>query len=239
MVLNVLVMGEIGSGKSSVVNLLVGRNVAEISSGTGVCTLKTTRHEATVESMKVHIWEVKGFNEPDSNTGKNLGKDTATLGMELGPILNADADAKVDVILLCMLGPKVKMTTTRIFESVSNVLGRHIPIVSVVTGLELEKENIKNWWDRNQKPLTRMGLQGTEHACITGLQGTKYAAISKKSRESLVSILEDQYSRGGNTISLESVLKEHIRQNGGYKKRTLMKQFKLDEGVAQRLLQRD
>lgn len=54
-VLKVMVLGEIGVGKSSVINLIVGGNVAKVSPNAEVCTRRTTKYEATVESMKVHI----------------------------------------------------------------------------------------------------------------------------------------------------------------------------------------
>ncbi|KAI6120060.1 hypothetical protein EDD17DRAFT_1623631 [Pisolithus thermaeus] len=54
-VLTVMVLGEIGVGKSSVVNLIVGEYVAGCSPDVEVCTRGTTKHEATVESMKLHI----------------------------------------------------------------------------------------------------------------------------------------------------------------------------------------
>ncbi|KAI6106842.1 hypothetical protein EV401DRAFT_2006509 [Pisolithus croceorrhizus] len=64
--LNVLVLGEIGSGKSSVVNLLVGEAVAKVSPDAGPCTLRTIRHETTIQMQEtwttVHIREVVGFN---------------------------------------------------------------------------------------------------------------------------------------------------------------------------------
>lgn len=238
--LSVLVMGETGSGKSSVVNLLVGENVAEVSSGASVCTPKTVKHEATISievegqetQIKVHIWEVGGFNQPETKAGKT---PTTALDMELGPILQVNGS--VDVVLFCMQGPKLKITTTRIFEYVNGVLGGHVPIVPVITKLEWEKENMENWWDRNGERLENMGLNGTGHACITGLQDTKYEAKSAESRASLVSILKGQYSPGRKSTSLEYILKKLVHENPReYNKKTLVKRFKLDPAVAKRLL---
>ncbi|KAI6011285.1 hypothetical protein EDC04DRAFT_778123 [Pisolithus marmoratus] len=233
--LTVLVMGETGSGKSSVVNLLAGENVAEVSSGVNVCTAKTIRHEATIEGqaarMEVDIWEVGGFNQPEAKPGKNF---EMSFDVELGPILQANA--KVDVILFCMQGPKLKMTTTRIFEYVNNIFGGRVTVVPVITNLERERENMENWWDRNGERVRNMGLGGTEHACITGLQGARYETKSAESRTSLVSILEGQCSSNQDSISLEFALREHVRQDGGYSKKMLMKRFKVDAATAKRLL---
>ncbi|KAI6156034.1 hypothetical protein EDD17DRAFT_1489955 [Pisolithus thermaeus] len=235
--LTVLVMGETGSGKSSVVNLLVGTKVAEVSPDARPCTLKTVKYEATIRGrraqMSVHIWEVRGFNQPVERSKNN--PETA-LDVDLDLILQANAS--VDVILFCARGPRLKLTTTGIFQSVNRVFGEHVTIVPVITSLELET-NIEGWWERNSVQVNRIlvGLRGTEHACITGLQGARYEAKSAESRMSLVSILEGRYSSRQNSVSLESVLREDVRRNGGQdKKDYAKKRFKLRTNAAARRL---
>ncbi|KAI6104847.1 hypothetical protein EDD16DRAFT_1492265 [Pisolithus croceorrhizus] len=235
--LNVLVMGEVGSGKSSVVNLLVGKEVAKVSSDAGACTLRTVKHETTIQVQEtwttVHIWEVAGLNQPEEVAANDSG---TTLDMDLGPILKAKAS--IDIILFCMQSSRLKNAPKQIFESVNKVFGRCVAIVLVITNLEREKENMENWWDRNGERVRRvLGLGETEHACITGLQDAKYEAKSTESRTSLVSILEGRCSSHQDSVSLESVLKDHVRQNGGYHKKSYaMKRFKLDAATAKRLV---
>ncbi|KAI6018392.1 hypothetical protein EDC04DRAFT_454647 [Pisolithus marmoratus] len=205
---NVLVMGETGSGKSSVVNLLVGTKVAEVSNEASACTTKTIGHTATIQGkttpMKMHIWEVVGFNQPEDRYGK-------ALDMDLDPIFQANA--RVDVILFCMQGSRLRNTPTRIFEHLNNVLGGRI-VVPVITNLERE-EDMESWWGKyGDRVGTCMGLSGTEHACITGLQDRKYEAKSMQSRALLISILEGRYSLHQNSIPAESILGEHVPQNG-------------------------
>ncbi|KAI6114558.1 hypothetical protein F5141DRAFT_717747 [Pisolithus sp. B1] len=210
---NILVMGEIGSGKSSVVNLLVGKKVTEVSPDAGPCTLKTIRHEATIQVQEtwktVHIWEVVGFNQPEEMTGKDSG---TALDMDLDPILQAKAS--VDVVLFCIQGSRIKNAPTRIIESVNNVFRRCVTIVPVINCLEREK-NMEDWWDRNGERVKSMGLGETEHACITGLQEEKYKDKAMQSRTSLVAILEQRYSSSEASITLESILGEHVARNGG------------------------
>ncbi|KAI5995124.1 hypothetical protein EDD15DRAFT_2366052 [Pisolithus albus] len=136
--LNVLVMGEIGSGKSSVINLLIGKTVAKVSPDAEPCTLKTVRHEATIQVQEalttVHIWEVVGFNQPEDMTGKGSGM---TLDVDLDPILQAKAS--VDVIFFCMQGSRLKNAPTRVVKHINDVSGGRITIVPVITNLEREK----------------------------------------------------------------------------------------------------
>ncbi|KAI5988331.1 hypothetical protein EDD15DRAFT_2172651, partial [Pisolithus albus] len=101
--------GREGSGKSSVINLLVGKTVAKVSPDAEARTLKTVRHGATIQVQEtlttVHIWEVLGFNQPEDMTGK--GSEMA-LDVDLDPILQAKAS--VDVIMFCMQGSRLKST---------------------------------------------------------------------------------------------------------------------------------
>ncbi|KAI6131134.1 hypothetical protein EDD16DRAFT_1853154 [Pisolithus croceorrhizus] len=211
--LNVLVMGEVGSGKSSVVNLLVGKNVAKVSPDAEACTLKTVKHETTIQVQEtqttVHIWEVVGFNQPEEMTGRGSG---TTLDMDLEPVLRAKAS--VDVILFCIHGSRLKNAPTRVVEYISNVSGGCITIVPVITRLEREK-NMEDWWDRNGQGVKNKGLGETQHACITGLQDAKYKDKAMQSRASLVAILERRYLSPQDSITLESILGEHIARNGG------------------------
>ncbi|KAI6107683.1 hypothetical protein EDD16DRAFT_1712192 [Pisolithus croceorrhizus] len=211
--LNVLVMGEIGSGKSAVVNLLVGKEVAKVSPHAWPCTLRTIRHETTIQMQEtwttVHIWEVVGFNQPEEMTRKDSG---TALDMDLDPLLQAKAG--VDVVLFCIRGSRLKNAPTRIIGSVSNVFRRCVPVVPVINCLERER-NTEDWWDRNVERVKSMGLGETEHACITGLQDVKYKDKAMQSRASLVAILERRYLSPQDSITLESILGEHIAQNGG------------------------
>ncbi|KAI6114557.1 hypothetical protein F5141DRAFT_1001773 [Pisolithus sp. B1] len=205
-VLTVMVLGEIGVGKSSVVNLIVGEYVTGCSSDVEVCTRRTTRHEATVESMKVHIWEVSGFNKPE-----DLKKNAPDIEDKFGPIL--EAKASVNIILFCMRGQKVTATTKRIFELIHGIFKKRIPIVLVINHLERERD-MEDWWRRNQGTLGT-SMSGTRHVCVTGLRVNVDKEKSRTSREQLVAVLRSEYpSRERTVVPLESALRGHLRGSG-------------------------
>ncbi|KAI6103330.1 hypothetical protein EDD16DRAFT_1793010 [Pisolithus croceorrhizus] len=190
------VAGEIGSGKSSVVNLLVREAAAKVSPGAGPCTLRTVRHETTIQVQEtwttVHIREVVGFNQPEETTGKHSG---AALDMDLDSI--HQAKATVDVVLFCIRGSRLKNAPTRIIESVNNLLRRYVTVVPVINCLEREK-NMEG------------GGTGTGNELKHGLRDK-----ALQSRTSLVAILERRYLSLQDSVTLESILGEHIAQNGG------------------------
>ncbi|KAI6011283.1 P-loop containing nucleoside triphosphate hydrolase protein [Pisolithus marmoratus] len=208
-VLSVMVLGEIGVGKSSVVNLITREDIAKVSADTEVCTRFTTRHEVTVESMKVHIWEVSGFNRPK----EDLKRNATDFKERLGPIL--EAKASIDVILLCMRGQKLTVVTERIFKLIDDIFGQSIPIVLVINHLEREEE-MEDWWTRNRDKLgASMSRTRHRHVCVTGLQDEEYQEKSRKSREELVAILQSKYpSRGYANVPLESALNDYLKRTG-------------------------
>ncbi|KAI6156070.1 P-loop containing nucleoside triphosphate hydrolase protein [Pisolithus thermaeus] len=177
-VLSVMVLGETGVGKSSVINLIVGENIARDSSNVEVCTRHTTRYAATVESMRMHIWEVSGFNQSDRDLRQNAF-DTED---KFRPML--EARARVNVILFCMRGQKLTVTTKQIFERIHGIFERQIPIVLVINHLERERD-MEDWWRRNRDRLGT-SMSGTRHVCVTGLRNQEN---SRRSREQLVAVL--------------------------------------------------
>ncbi|KAI6106846.1 hypothetical protein EV401DRAFT_2077585 [Pisolithus croceorrhizus] len=90
-VLTVMVLGEIGVVKSAVVNLIVGGDITRDSPDAEVCMRHTTRYEATMESMKVQIWEVFGFNQLKKDPKKNA----PDVEEKFRPILEAKANVNV------------------------------------------------------------------------------------------------------------------------------------------------
>ncbi|KAI6015415.1 hypothetical protein PISMIDRAFT_685796 [Pisolithus microcarpus 441] len=60
-----------------------------------------------------------------------------------------------------------------------------------------------------------MGLGETAHACIIGLQDEKHKDKSTQCRTSLVATLERRWLSPQDSVPLESILGEHVAQNGG------------------------
>ncbi|KAI6159898.1 hypothetical protein EDD17DRAFT_1837424 [Pisolithus thermaeus] len=197
--LNVLVLGEIGSGKSSVVNLLVGEAVAKTrdddpdagdlddSAYPGSCGIQLTG----------------GDDRERFRHGTRYGSGSHTSGQ---------SQRRCRLFLHTRVKTKERAYTD--YESVNNVFRRCVAVVPVINCLERQK-NMEDWWNRNGERVKSIGLGETEHACITGLQDAKYKDKAMQSRMSLVAILERRYLSPQDSVTLESILGEHIAQNGG------------------------
>ncbi|KAI6103317.1 hypothetical protein EDD16DRAFT_1700559 [Pisolithus croceorrhizus] len=138
-----MLVGETGIGKNSVVNLIVGEDITRDSPDAEVCTHRTTRYEATMESMKMHIWEGSGFDQPKKDPEKNA----PDIEEKFRPIL--EAKASVNVVLFCMRVQKLTSMTMRIFELIHGMFEKFTPIVLVINRLERERDMV-DWWRRNK-----------------------------------------------------------------------------------------
>jgi len=231
--LNVLIIGETGVGKSSVVNLIAGRDRAKVSPDCNVCTKKTTRYDMTIDSMPLHVWEIVGFNQPTD--GKNAAdKDISMQDVDLGTILSHDETATVDVVLFCMRGERVRGITKKILDFVKNMFWDQVPIVLVINHLEL-KENMEEWWGQNGGALrTENGFEGIGHVCVTGLRDHhKY----KQSQEAILAQLRAHHYGARGNKTLESIFLTYLRGHLSQKqnlKETLEKRYKIDTLTARR-----
>ncbi|KAI6120058.1 hypothetical protein EV401DRAFT_2070917 [Pisolithus croceorrhizus] len=217
-VLTVTVLGEIGVVKSAVVNLIVGEDITRDSPDAEVCMRHTTRYEATMESMKVHIWEVSGFNQPKKDPKKNA----PDVEEKFRPIL--EAKASVNVVLFCMRGQKLTSMTMRIFELIHGMFEKCTPIVLDINHLERERD-MEDWWRRNK---SRLGtsMDGARHVCVTGPHDAWHEGKWRESREKLVAALSEyEHSRGRTAVPLEPALRDCLggsgRTDGGWLTRLL------------------
>ncbi|KAF8554582.1 hypothetical protein OG21DRAFT_1508705 [Imleria badia] len=61
--LHVAVVGNTGVGKSTLVNVLKGKEIAKVDNNVIPCTARTTPYEMEVGRTKYCIWDTRGLNE--------------------------------------------------------------------------------------------------------------------------------------------------------------------------------
>ncbi|KIK27898.1 hypothetical protein PISMIDRAFT_674209, partial [Pisolithus microcarpus 441] len=133
--LNIILFGETGVGKSSVINLIAERSVAEVSPDADGCTMNSTDYQFTIGSRKITIWDTVGLEEPQMGIN---GYYTAIV-KAYSLIQKLSKAGGVDLLLFCIRGNRVTATTQSNYRLFYEVLcDKQVPIALVITHLERE-----------------------------------------------------------------------------------------------------
>ena len=109
---HVALAGNTGVGKSTLVNVLKGKEIAEVNNNVRPCTTRTTKYEVVEGGTTYCIWDTRGLNE---------GSEKAVLptlrkfvGILPGPErdlknLLRGKNPKVSLVLLCIEAKKIRV----------------------------------------------------------------------------------------------------------------------------------
>jgi len=162
---NVIVFGESGAGKSSVINMIAGEQIVESSSSATSGTFEGNPYSVEIDGMQLKLWDTSGIN--DGNRSEVVTKQAVG---NLHGLIQRLEDG-VSLLVFCVRGPRINDTVIenyRIFHSV--FCQRKVPVVLVVTGLEQE-EPMDAWWPANEAIFRRQEILFAGHACVTATKG--------------------------------------------------------------------
>ena len=242
---NVVLFGETGVGKSSVINLIARKEIASVSSDVSGCTMQHRRYKISFDNMNFTIFDTIGLEQPQ--IGANGYLKTMEKAYEL--INELSAAGGVHLLLFCMRGGRMTATTQSNYKLFCECLcNTKVPIALVFTGLEGEAE-MEDWWTRNKTHLEHYGIQSDGHACVTAVQGETPAEEQKykESQETIRRLLKS-CSHKGKAFSPESrswfpriarQMKEFVPAKKSPKKKDVMKVLthscKLDADTAKKI----
>ncbi|KAF8557124.1 hypothetical protein OG21DRAFT_1505755 [Imleria badia] len=185
--INVVVIGEAGVGKSSVINLIAQQELAKVSSDVDACTMQCTRYNIYIDNMDFSIFDTICLGESPMGVSGYL--EAIEKAYEF--VVKLRAAGGIHLLLFCMRGGKIRAVTLNnyrlFFERVCNT---KVPIALVFTGLEGEVE-MEDWWTRNKSHIEHYGIKSNGHACITAVQDDtpgddlKYTESQRRIRELL------------------------------------------------------
>ena len=173
---NVVLLGESGVGKSSVINLMAHCHVAETSSGIKACTQKAQPYFFTLSSqIPLCIIDTPGIDATDN---------------VIDVIKSLPNTQDIDLLLFCVKGGRFTDSTERAHYLISELLRRHrVPLALVVTHLE-EEDIMEDWWRCNEQTIKTFGICPVGHACVTARPADEmYAAQRVQSRRALARLL--------------------------------------------------
>ena len=164
---NIIVFGQTGAGKSSVVNLMAGQQRARTSSSTERCTMHWEAHSIVIDGSTFRVFDTIGLEEHQ-------------LGMEeyLDAIENAYTLIKklkdeggIHLLLFCVRAGRLTSTILenyRLFYEC--ICEKKVPIILVLTGFERE-QNMDDWWYKYKLTFDKYGIVLDGHACINAANG--------------------------------------------------------------------
>jgi len=162
----VVVFGETGVGKSSIINMIAERDVAETTSNAKGCTFQSTPHNVEIAGKVITLWDTAGLNE--GNKGKVVAKDAV---VNLCCLLRGLKDG-VSLLVYCVRGRIKETTAGNYLLFFQAICQSNVKIVLVATGLE-EESSMDDWWTRNEGAYRSEKMFFSGHACITATKGKK------------------------------------------------------------------
>ncbi|KAN0091355.1 hypothetical protein V8E55_004921 [Tylopilus felleus] len=189
---NVLIVGETGAGKSSVVNLIAGERLAEVHSGADACTLEATSYDIILPdnqglSHHIRLFDTVGLNE--SQFKKNAYLSAVEKANTL--ICQLQRTGGIRLLLFCIRGGRITAVMQNNYRLFCDILCQNkVPVAFVITGLENE-ESMEGWWERNVLSFEACGLSCASHACVTAIRGVDgyYSAKYDESQKTIRAML--------------------------------------------------
>jgi len=166
----VIVFGESGGGKSSVINMLEGDGDIPVDdSAEGVVFNYATRKK-TISGQPYNVFETMSINKLGRWPRRN---DTKATKDQLIRIIE-ELDTGLNLLVYVMRAPEIMTTAAknyRLFYEI--VCEKEVPIVVVITKLESRADSgrMDDWWIENKPAFDQLNLKFEDHACITATKG--------------------------------------------------------------------
>ena|ERR1700722_730685 len=175
--LNIILFGETGCGKSSIVNMIAEQELAPMSNGAAGCTFRSVPYQVDIMGMSYTIYDTAGLDEGESG---NVPKEEAII--QLYKLLCSLKDG-VSLLIFCMRGPRIKdavYKNWRLFHEI--ICQKQVPIAIAITGLE-DEDSMDEWWYKNKGVFQGYGMNPCGIACITATRGKKKSGVYRLSEE--------------------------------------------------------
>ncbi|KAG2088661.1 P-loop containing nucleoside triphosphate hydrolase protein [Suillus discolor] len=159
----IVLFGATGAGKSSVINLMAGKEVAHTSLSPERCTLQWKEHTVDFDGDSYMVFDTIGIEEPQLGIKEYL--ESVENAYRL--IKELDRQGGIDLLLFCFSAGRVTaalQSNYRLFHEF--LCEKKVPIVLVITNLERE-ERMESWWERHGATFGKYQIQVAGHACIT------------------------------------------------------------------------
>jgi len=201
---NVLIFGQSGTGKSSVVNLMAGEKKAKTSNETKRCTIHWEEHRIDFSEHTFKVFDTIGIEEPQLGIDEYL----AVIENSYNLITRLQKQGGgIDLLLFCVRAGRYTSTIHNNYRLFYECLCEEkVPIVLIITGLERES-NMESWWTRSKAEFDKYDVVVNDHACITAIHGTDWNQHYEDSRRLVRDlVLKHCYKSGPHELADEGWL---------------------------------
>ncbi|KAG2030011.1 P-loop containing nucleoside triphosphate hydrolase protein [Suillus americanus] len=159
----IVLFGETGAGKSSLVNLMAGKEVAYTSPDMQRGTMQWKAYAIDFGGDPYMVFDTIGLEEPQLGIKEYLESVENTYRL----IKELDRGGGIDLLLYCVRAGRITATLQSNYRLFHEFLcEKKVPIVLAITNLERE-QRMEDWWERHHSTLERYQIQVAGHACIT------------------------------------------------------------------------
>lgn len=195
---HIVFIGETGSGKSSVINLIANRDRAVVSPDARPCTTHVASYEVSVEGRTYRLWDTPGLNKPSGF--RLFRRSSSTKGAITRFLRERRRLGELDLLVLCVRGSRAHEGMSRAYNFFCHGTRQlAAPVVIALTHLERQQPTMEAWWQNNERTLRELGLVFDGHVCITCLSPHNRRWASQQEIWGLISREHPQRPR--NTLS--------------------------------------
>ncbi|KAG2134458.1 P-loop containing nucleoside triphosphate hydrolase protein, partial [Suillus clintonianus] len=235
----IVLFGEAGAGKSSLVNLMAGKDIAVTSLSMQRCTLHWQEYAIEFDGESYKVFDTIGLEE----SGLEMNEHLAAVANAYTFIKRLDAEGGVDLLLSCVRAGRFTAALHSNYRFFHDFLcQKKVPIVLAITNLERE-QRMEDWWDREHAIFPRYQIYVTGHACITAANGLdgRHRQLYDDSRITIRKLIRDniagehrQVWAGGNNlfVSLVRGLKNLVVKNQRIRRMNLTSQLTKSCGMS-------
>lgn len=174
-------------GKSSLINLIMGRDAAKTSPDALACTTTHAPYDVMIGGQCFRLWDTAGMYSFTLRVLVQNGLMILTSGLIEGSegtvpaavakrnltkfLRGLNQEDGVHLLIYCVRGTratKALRTDYKIFSAV--IRDSKVPTIVVVTCLEDFRPVMKEWWHKNKDELATYGMQFSGYACVTTLK---------------------------------------------------------------------
>lgn len=229
---NIVLFGEAGAGKSSIVNLMAGKDVAYTSPGMQRCTLQWQDYTIDFDGESYKVFDTIGIEE----SGLEMEEYLVAVANAYRFIKALDAEGGVDLLLFCIRAGRFTAALQSNYRFFYEFLcEKKVPIVLAITNLEREQK-MEDWWVREHSIFPRYDIHVAGHACITAANGLdgRHQQLYEESRIAIRELVKENITgdhskgwTGGNNVfvSLVRALRNLLVTNTHIRKMNLIGQL--------------